>query len=60
MEDEEEPLTHTCNSCGSLIHYKPCHVPEGTFVPIVNCPKCGTFIRELQGTVILAFQKPEK
>ena len=60
MEDEEGPTTHTCNNCGALIHYKPCYVPEGTLVPVANCPNCGTFIPELEGAMIVAFGMPEK
>ena len=49
MEGDEEGTTHTCSNCEALIHYRPCHVPEGALIPIANCPKCGTFIPEPQG-----------
>jgi DNA-binding response OmpR family regulator len=59
MEDEKEQLTHTCKNCGGLIYYKPYEGPERDSAPIVICPKCGNAIPELQGALIIAFERPE-
>jgi hypothetical protein len=59
MEDQEA-MTHTCKSCGGLIYYKPYEGAERDSLPMVSCPKCGNTIPELQGALIMAFDRPEE
>jgi hypothetical protein len=59
--ENDEPSTHTCKNCGTLIYYIPCEVSGGTLLgSVANCPNCGTIIPELGEATLIAFERAER